>query len=90
MAHSLKSNTHSTNRLPTNRAPTEFIRHPTQTGDRLLHSATVVVADEAHELKNPKTQRCMAMSRLGTMRRIALTGYPLQVGVGVGGHNQCV
>lgn len=47
-----------------------------------MNSAAVVVADEAHELKNPKTQKCGAMSRVATMRRIALTGYPLQVRAG--------
>ncbi|KIY92278.1 hypothetical protein MNEG_15685 [Monoraphidium neglectum] len=49
-----------------------------QVGRLLLDSASVVVADEAHELKNEKTARCGAMTRLGTMRRVALTGYPLQ------------
>jgi hypothetical protein len=50
-----------------------------QAGELLLNSASLVVADEAHEIKNPATQRCQAMNRLGTMRRVALTGYPLQV-----------
>lgn len=43
-----------------------------------LLGATLVVADEAHELKNAKTLRCRAMQQLRSRRRLALTGYPLQ------------
>lgn len=38
----------------------------------------LVVCDEAHLLKNPSTARNGAVNSLKTMRRIALTGTPLQ------------
>ena len=37
-----------------------------------------MVADEAHQIKNPTTKRFAAVNSLRTRRRIALTGYPLQ------------
>lgn len=40
--------------------------------------ADIVVADEGHQIKNPKTARFGAMCSIETMRRVALTGYPLQ------------
>lgn len=45
---------------------------------KLRHGADVVVTDEAHELRNPKSGMAAAMSRFATKKRIALTGYPLQ------------
>jgi len=38
----------------------------------------VVVLDEAHTIKNPKSKRHEALSRIRTKRRVALTGTPLQ------------
>lgn len=38
----------------------------------------VVVCDEGHLLKNEKTSLSIAMNRLKTLRRIVLTGTPLQ------------
>jgi len=54
----------------------------------LLESPDIVAADEAHEMRNPNTRVCVALSKIRTKRRIALTGYPLQVrkpSVGVNG-----
>lgn len=51
-----------------------------QIRDMLLHGPSVVVVDEGHELKNPSSRLCIAMGRVTTKRRVALTGYPLQVG----------
>lgn len=45
--------------------------------DLLLQSASVVVADEAHFLKNPKTKVHQACLHFKTRSRIALTGSPL-------------
>eukprot|EP00884_Botryococcus_braunii_P023067 jgi/Botrbrau1/9444/Bobra.0252s0067.1 len=44
----------------------------------LLCSADIVVADEAHEIKNPKGLRSLAMNQVKTFKRIGLTGTPLQ------------
>jgi hypothetical protein len=46
----------------------------------LLEGPTIVVADEAHEMKNAQSQFYRAMRQIKTPRRVALTGYPLQVG----------
>ncbi|KAI2613017.1 uncharacterized protein GGS25DRAFT_146220 [Hypoxylon fragiforme] len=43
----------------------------------LLDGPNLVVADEAHYLKNPKAQLHVAASRFRTQSRIALTGSPL-------------
>jgi len=44
----------------------------------LMSGPDVVVADEAHQMKNPATQQYKAMMQIATKKRIALTGYPLQ------------
>ncbi|KAK9810003.1 hypothetical protein WJX72_003200 [[Myrmecia] bisecta] len=44
----------------------------------LLNGASVVIADEAHEIKNRETLINSALNRIKTAKRIALTGYPLQ------------
>lgn len=44
----------------------------------LCNTADIVVADEGHQIKNPKTACFIAMCSFNTMRRVALTGYPLQ------------
>lgn len=49
-----------------------------RTREALLHGAALVVADEAHVLKNEASNNCRAMRMLRTRRRLALTGYPLQ------------
>lgn len=43
----------------------------------LLEQAVMVVADEAHKLKNPDTGVSKACAKLTTISRIALTGSPL-------------
>ncbi|KAI5465617.1 hypothetical protein BGZ63DRAFT_109542 [Mariannaea sp. PMI_226] len=45
--------------------------------DLLFKRANVVIADEAHLMKNPKTQANECCSRFVTKSRIALTGSPL-------------
>jgi hypothetical protein len=44
----------------------------------LCAGASIVVADEAHSIKNPASRMSMAMSLIKTRARLALTGYPLQ------------
>lgn len=44
----------------------------------LLEGPDVVVIDEAHIMKAKASEMCMAVSRIKTKRRIALTGSPLQ------------
>jgi hypothetical protein len=44
----------------------------------LLHGPSIIVADEAHQMKNEKSNYCRMMRQLGSRRRLALTGYPLQ------------
>ena len=39
----------------------------------------VMTASQAHELKNKQSTKNIAMNLLETKRKIALTGYPLQV-----------
>ncbi|KAK7703941.1 hypothetical protein SLS64_008887 [Diaporthe eres] len=43
----------------------------------ILESPSIVVGDEAHQLKNEKSQRSNIASRFRTNTRIALTGSPL-------------
>ncbi|KAK4456187.1 protein chromatin remodeling 20 [Podospora aff. communis PSN243] len=51
------------------------LRHTLET------APSIVVADEAHQLKNPSSQRHQACSNFKTMSRIALTGSPLTTNV---------
>ena len=44
----------------------------------LLQRPSVVAADEAHEIKNPRSNQARALMQISTKRRLALTGYPLQ------------
>jgi SNF2 family DNA or RNA helicase len=44
---------------------------------RLKESAGVVIADEAHCIRNTKTEVYRVMSSFRTSRRVALTGHPL-------------
>jgi hypothetical protein len=44
----------------------------------LLAGPSIIVADEAHQMKNEKSHYCRTMRRLASRRRLALTGYPLQ------------
>eukprot|EP00775_Hariotina_reticulata_P004934 gene4934-5176_t len=48
------------------------------TRQALLTGATIIVADEAHVMKNAETAKCRLMRQLSSRRRLALTGYPLQ------------
>ncbi|KAJ6780708.1 hypothetical protein PWT90_02316 [Aphanocladium album] len=49
-----------------------------QTIDKIItDNATVVIADEAHSLKNPKAKISQVAAELKTATRIALTGSPL-------------
>ncbi|SPN98364.1 uncharacterized protein DNG_01409 [Cephalotrichum gorgonifer] len=43
----------------------------------ITHNAAIVVADEAHTIKNPTSKRRMACSKVLTPAKIALTGSPL-------------
>ncbi|KAK4461449.1 hypothetical protein QBC42DRAFT_287544 [Cladorrhinum samala] len=43
----------------------------------LVESPTLVVGDEAHNIKNPESQRSRSTAEFSTMSRIALTGSPL-------------
>lgn len=43
----------------------------------ILETPSIVVGDEAHQLKNEKSQRSSIASRFRTQTRIALTGSPL-------------
>ena len=53
--------------------------------EKVISGADVVVADEAHEIKNSTSQVTQAMRKVHTKRRLALTGYPLQNKLG--GHS---
>ena len=44
----------------------------------LLEGPDLLVADEAHDIRNNKSQRAAALKQITTLRRIALTGFPLQ------------
>jgi hypothetical protein len=44
----------------------------------LLSGPSIIVADEAHQMKNEKSHYCRTMRQLESRRRLALTGYPLQ------------
>lgn len=44
----------------------------------LCEGPSIVVADEAHNIKNPKSRIHKAMQLINTRCRLALTGYPLQ------------
>jgi len=50
----------------------------TQMTEWLLDGPDVVVIDEAHVMKAKKSDICLAVSKIKTKRRIALTGSPLQ------------
>lgn len=53
-------------------------RDPAVTIDKILvEHATLVVADEAHVLKNPKSKIAQLTTQMKTNARIALTGSPL-------------
>ena len=45
--------------------------------EALLSLPDVVVADEAHEIRNPKSQIALLMGQIETGSRVALTGSPL-------------
>jgi len=55
-----------------------MLKDAEQLATRLLESADLVVADEAHQIKNPASDSARALMRIKTKKRIALTGYPLQ------------
>lgn len=45
--------------------------------DKLTEGPNIVIADEAHAMKNPKTALAKAAKKFNTKSRIALTGSPL-------------
>jgi SNF2 family DNA or RNA helicase len=49
----------------------------TKYADMLTHKPNIVVADEAHHMKNPKSGLAKAAMKVTTKARIALTGSPL-------------
>ncbi|KAF4984687.1 hypothetical protein FZEAL_172 [Fusarium zealandicum] len=48
-----------------------------ETADLLAQTPNIVIADEAHYMKNPRSQTSIACQRFKTQTRIALTGSPL-------------
>ncbi|KAK5664175.1 hypothetical protein OQA88_391 [Cercophora sp. LCS_1] len=56
---------------------TDLINQDNETSEALHTRPHIVIADEAHTLKNPTTQRHRAAQGFTTMSRIALTGSPL-------------
>ena len=50
---------------------------PTKLKDQLLKGPRIIVADEAHQMKNKDSQLAQAAAMLESRSRIALTGSPL-------------
>ena len=63
---------------PAPKAPKPVCAQAAQMKLWLLNSADVVVVDEAHELRNAESKRALACAKISTMRRLALTGSPMQ------------
>lgn len=53
-----------------------FVNDPNM-GDVFLQWPNIVIADEAHMMKNPKAQTHVAAANFRTLSRVALTGSPL-------------
>ncbi|KAG2412761.1 hypothetical protein HFD88_010318 [Aspergillus terreus] len=58
------------------RKPLDDARHK-QVTEWLLQGPNIIVADEAHKLKNPKSNVAIAAMKFRSRSRIALTGSPL-------------
>ncbi|KAK3322361.1 hypothetical protein B0H66DRAFT_200554 [Apodospora peruviana] len=56
---------------------TAFCKGDQEIAELLWDKPSMVVCDEAHNIKNPLSQRHQATSRFKTMNRIAMTGSPL-------------
>ncbi|KAM7222473.1 protein chromatin remodeling 20 [Rhypophila decipiens] len=56
---------------------TAIVQDGGEVAELLVNSASIVVCDEAHMLKNPDSQRHKAAKEFKTKHRIALTGSPL-------------
>ena len=60
------------------KANDELFNENVETAQRILtQDAELVVADEAHSIKNPKSGTAIAASRIRSTARIALTGTPM-------------
>lgn len=55
-----------------------LLLHAQEVRAGLLGGPCIIVADEAHQMKNEKSSYCRSMRQLASRRRLALTGYPLQ------------
>ncbi|KAI8089998.1 P-loop containing nucleoside triphosphate hydrolase protein [Halteromyces radiatus] len=44
----------------------------------MLYKPSLVILDEAHRIKNPAASISQCVSKIQTLRRLCLTGYPLQ------------
>ncbi len=56
---------------------TNLVRDDEEVAILLQEQPNLVIADEAHKLKNPDSQRHQAAAKFNTMSRIAMTGSPL-------------
>ncbi|KAE8553023.1 hypothetical protein EYB25_004402 [Talaromyces marneffei] len=53
------------------------LQFPTKLKDQLLKGPRIIIADEAHQMKNKNSQLAQAAAMLESRSRIALTGSPL-------------
>ena len=74
------NNTNNTNNNPSiSKKHAENIAHSKLCYKYLINpGADIVVADEAHQIKNPKAKITRAVNEMKTKLKIALTGSPLQ------------
>ena len=56
---------------------TNLVRDDEEVAKLLQEQSNLVIADEAHKLKNPDSQRHQAAAKFKTTSRIAMTGSPL-------------
>ncbi|KXX74325.1 Protein CHROMATIN REMODELING 20 [Madurella mycetomatis] len=56
---------------------TQLVQSDEEIAKLLWETPNIVVGDEAHQLKNPDSQRHQASANFRTMNRIAMTGSPL-------------
>lgn len=56
---------------------TALVQNDDEIAELLWETPNLVVGDEAHQIKNPNSQRHQASANFKTMNRIAMTGSPL-------------